>query len=75
MGCFIVDIVFEKKSITDEIIRYLLQVKHKWFEIGVLLGVPLSDLEVINDMEHSPKEKIEKSIDVSIKFSLYDIHT
>ena len=65
MGCFIVDIVSEKKSITDEIIRYLLQVANKWFEIGVLLGVPLSDLEVINDMEYSPKEKIEKLIDVS----------
>ena len=63
--CFIVDIVSEKKSITDEIIRYLLQVANKWFEIGVLLGVPLSDLEVIDMESDSLKEKIEKLIHVS----------
>ena len=56
----------EKKSITDEIIRYLLQVANKWFEIGVLLGVPLSDLEVIDMESDSPKEKIEKLIHVSV---------
>ena len=54
----------EKKSITDEMIRYL-QVANKWFEIGVLLGVPVSDLEVIDMESDSPKEKIEKLIDVS----------
>ena len=37
------------------LVKSLDDVKHKWFEIGAFLGVPVGELEIIDDDQDSGK--------------------
>ena len=48
---------FDKKY--DLLLSYLTKVAFKWFEIGVMLGVPIHILEGLEDFEPSRRRIIE----------------
>jgi hypothetical protein len=41
--------------------NYLNEVEHRWFEVGVLLGIPISKLVIINYSEHRAMDVINVS--------------
>ena len=60
-----VDIFKCDKSV---LVESLDDVKHKWFEIGAFLGVPVGELEIIDDCQDSMKtmgDKLKHLIEVS----------
>ena len=54
----------EKRRIIHDLIRFLIEVQNKWFEIGVLLGIPVREVEVIDKDQFSYENKIQKLIEV-----------
>ena len=55
------------------LVKSLDDVKNKWFEIGAFLGVPVSELEIIDDDQDLTmmEDKIKKLIEVRIMTGNY----
>ena len=58
--------VDETKEIISELAHDILEVAHRWFEVGTLIGVPLMKLEIIAGKHfNSEEEKLQELIKVS----------
>ena len=58
--------VDETKEIISELAHGILEVAHRWFEVGTLIGVPLMKLEIIAGKHfNSEEEKLQELIEVS----------
>ena len=54
----------ERRRIIHDLVHFLVEVQNKWFEIGVLLGIPVREVEVIDKDQFSYENKIQKLIEV-----------
>ena len=63
----------KRRGIIDDLLLFLIDVQDKWFEIGVLLGVPVSKLEVIDKGQFSSEDKLRKLIEV-MSYIYYRLH-
>lgn len=56
----------ERRRIIHDLVRFLVEIHNKWFEIGVLLGIPVREVEIIDKDQFSCEDKIQKLIEVGI---------
>ena len=58
--------VDETKEVISKLAHDILEVAHRWFEVGTLIGVPLMELEIIAGKHfNSEEEKLQELIKVS----------